>query len=189
MRETGKRASLKNLGWGGRLILLFVVAVCLFAVIKPDIPEQDYIVYNETPSMPRGIYVAVPGKAEAGDIVIYDPPETVRLLCKARGYGGFATRDHVRLLKRIGAVAGDTYEVTQEGQFFARGQYIGQAAEADSEGRPLPQLPAGKQLTVSDDSFLPVADAANSLDGRYTGEVPMKNIRTRVVAIPFLTGW
>ena len=64
------------------------------------------------------------------------------------------------------------------------GRYIGQAYPQDQEGRPMPEIRGS--FLVPEEEFLPIGTNPRSFDGRYTGTVPLKNIKARV--IPLITG-
>lgn len=172
----------KNI-WTG---VVFVIAILMLLadICHLQLPRQDILYYNETASLPRGIYLRIPAMTiERGDIVVYDPPAAVLQVAIQRGY---TQHSDARLLKRVGAVAGDAYSVGDQGSFCINGEYIGQMRQTDSLDRPLPQLPQGS-YTVPDGEFLPIGDTTRSFDGRYTGTVPLTSIRA--VVIPIFTRW
>ena len=77
--------------------------------------------------------------------------------------------------------------IDKQNTFYVRDRYVGMASQRDSQNRPLPQIQQEKEYIVPDDEFLPVDDTANSFDGRYTGTVPLRAIKTRV--IPIFVTW
>ena len=166
--------------------LFGTLAVCLLLFRAaggrfPPLP-QNVLFYNTTASMPIGYYLRIPcTRFSSGDIVAYEPTDEVRQFALERGY----TDKDICLLKRIGALEGDSYQAA-DGSFYVNGQYRGPVAVEDSNGEPLPQLPPGKQVVPAGE-FLPLADVTRSFDGRYTGTVPLANIRGRV--IPLLAFW
>ena len=166
------------------LVFLCTAFMVLAGVFHWALPRQDILFYNETASLLRGIYLRVPAvQIERGDIVVYDPPKDVLDFAVRRGY---TIHKDARFLKRVGAIAGDVYSVETQGRFYINGVYMGQIKETDHFGHILPQLGRGEYI-VPCGAFLPLADAADSFDGRYTGTVPLTSIRA--VVIPVFTLW
>lgn len=165
-------------------ILLFAVVVLAAQVAGVEIRKPDMLVWNSTASLPRGLYLAIPKEPAAGDIVVFEPTELERRYAVARGY---LPRPNANFLKRVGAMPGDIYRVAKDGTFTINGAYIGQAEERDSKDRPLPQLVREVDYVVPSGEFLPITNVTRSFDGRYTGTVPLKNIKS--VVIPLLTAW
>ena len=142
------------------------------------------MLYNRTASLPIGFYLRIPSSASRGDLVIYDPPEDVIAFSLAHGY---MENEKALFLKRVGATAGDTYVIDENGDFYVDGNYVGPVSTADSKGKPLPQLERGILHTVPEGEFLPLGDSTRSFDGRYTGTVSLSRIQSRVV--PLLAFW
>lgn len=153
--------------------------VVLFALFINFTPRLVYI--NTTRSIPLGVYIVIPGmNLRHGDIVVYDPPEEVKKLVRERGYG--TGNEH--FLKHVGGLTGDFYGVSDE-KIFVNGENKGAVQRQDDAGNPMP-VEDGLHI-VGEGEFLPLGEKVNSLDGRYMGTVPLKNIITRVV--PFITEW
>ncbi|ERL03182.1 putative conjugative transfer signal peptidase TraF [Mitsuokella sp. oral taxon 131 str. W9106] len=169
-------------------MIAFVLFMLIATAAGWEFPKQDIIIWNETASLPRGFYLRIPARQiERGDIVVYQPPDAVRAISDARGY---ASRPNALFLKRVGAVAGDTYRISANGDhalFAINGAYKGQVQDVDSKGRPLPQLARDVDHVVPDGAFLPLAESPRSFDGRYTGPVPLANIKE--VVVPLLAIW
>lgn len=164
----------------------FTVAifVALFLAIMTGNLKLFYV--SLTGSLSRGIYMAIPtfGRYRQGDIVVYEPTDEVKGFVEIRHYG---TGNGELFMKKIGALPGDFYSVsTLDNSFRINNEYVGTAAKTDSEGRELP-VQTGVHY-VEKDCFLPVSfHSLRSFDGRYTGTVPMANIKSRVV--PLLVEW
>lgn len=74
------------------------------------------------------------------------------------------------LIKSVGALAGDTYCVTDK-MLSVKASRIGPVFRFDSRNLPLPIIRGCR--TVSQGHFLPIATGlVNSFDGRYFGDVP-----------------
>ena len=147
-------------------------------------PEQNTVFYNQTASVPVGFYVRVPDRPLArGDYVVYEMTEVTRRYAVARGY---VTKPTEPFLKRVGAIAGDSYSIDAETRrFFIDGAYIGDVFERDRMERPLPQQEGA--FIVSEGEFLPIGESTRSFDGRYTGTVPTSHIIA--IVVPLLTWW
>jgi conjugative transfer signal peptidase TraF len=135
---------------------------------------------NLTRSEPIGIYRLIPGdvrRLKTGDLVIMDVPRQARRYI----YGRRWLREGWPLLKNIGAVAGDTYCIT-DSTVRINGQYLGPVFRTDGQGRELPRLRGTFQVEAG--QFLPVSvDHAQSFDGRYFGAVSCGLIRGRAIAV------
>lgn len=143
---------------------------------------NQLIYLNVTASLPRGIYVSIPGTAyRHDDIVVYHPTPEVEAFSISRGYMKEETK--MSFLKLVGALPGDTWVIDDERGFFIEGKRIGTVLTKDTKGREMPVL-YGTHL-VPEGEFLPYTKDPRSFDGRYEGTVPMDRIITRV--IPLIT--
>lgn len=152
------------------------MCVAISAVLR-ILPSILYL--NVTESLPIGLYMRIPGKeCRRGDYIVYEPPEEVKEIITKNGWGD-GKRE---FLKKVGAVAGESYSIDEETLAFeAAGKYIGQVFEKDTLGHELPKL-RGK-FEVKTGYVLPIATSARSFDGRYSGEIPIEKIKARVVPI------
>lgn len=168
------------------IIFLFMGAAALvLCFVKLEIPalepECALFFFNETASLPRGIYLKIPAwDFKEGDYVVYQPPAEVRVIAERRGW----LKDKELFLKKIGALEGTDYRINpHDGHFYIREKYVGNVFASDRDGQAMPTHYG--RFVVPMGSFLPVGTAPRSFDGRYTGTVPMENIRAKVV--PLLT--
>ena len=137
---------------------------------------------NTTESLPRGLYLMIPSTSiRCGDYAVYEIPDSVRQLCMERNYHPAKDGKPILFLKRVGALPGDLYEVRQDFSFLIEGKLVGKVEKVDSKGRIMP-IQFGMHI-VPEGEFLPCGIPSNSLDGRYTGPVPLENIRARAVPI------
>ena len=155
--------------------------IAAFFLCQHILPNILY--FNVSPSLPRGIYLAIPGSMyRTGDLVVYEPPDDVRAFCMDRGY----MTEEMLFVKYIAAMPRDVYQVNQDDhKFTVNEKYLGIAEAYDNVGRTMPKQ-YGSHI-VPDGEFLPYTGATHSLDGRYTGTVPLSKIKTRLV--PLLTEW
>ena len=159
-----------------------IIFLLMCAVAKIGFETLSEILYlNVSESLPLGLYLKISGENyQRGDYIVYEPTEEVKTIIIKNGWGdGKRT-----FLKKVGAIAGDSYSIDEETlKFEAAGKYIGQVCEMDTAGNKLPRL-RGK-FKVKEGNVLPVTMNSRSFDGRYTGEIAVKSIKTRV--IPILT--
>ena len=156
-------------------VIIFLLMCAIAKIGFEEIPEILYL--NVSQSLPVGLYLKIPGE-KYRHYIIYETSEEVRAIIIKNGWGD---GKHT-FLKKVGAIAGDTYSIDEETLIFeAAGKYIGQVYEMDTVGNELPRL-RGK-FKVSEGNVLPVAINARSFDGRYSGEISLESIKTRVVPI------
>ncbi|MBP2629494.1 MAG: hypothetical protein H6Q70_122 [Firmicutes bacterium] len=152
-----------------------------FTIQFPFTVQSKLFYFNETASLPRGLYLKVPIRnLQDGDYVVYELTADTKKLAVSRQW----IKEDEMFLKKIGAMPNETYCIDPDTlQFFANGKYVGQVFLEDRKQLPMPVLRGA--YVVGEDEFLPVADNPRSFDGRYTGTVPIENIKSKV--IPLLT--
>ena len=136
-------------------------------------------VYNATESEPRGWYLARPatGPLTRGQLILFPVPASVAGLVAERRW----LPPGVPLLKRVGALAGDT--VCVDAVLRVRGAVVGPVLAADAFGRPLPVARPGC-FTIAPGYLFPVgAAAAGSFDGRYFGAIPIRAVQATAVPL------
>jgi type IV secretory pathway protease TraF len=156
---------------GKQLPLVVALVLSLFLVgWLFELNSQPKYYLNLTRSEPLGIYQLAPcnvRQLRVGDLVIMDVPRQTRQYV----YGRRWLRRGWPLLKNVGAVAGDEYQVTATA-IAVNDAYIGPVFMADF------QVKAGQFLPLS-------THIRQSFDGRYFGAVPCSLIRGK--ALPVLT--
>lgn len=123
---------------------------------------------NESPSVPRGLYLREPGAAPArGDMVALAQPPS------ARGYlGGLGMPPEVLLIKRVAAAGGD--RVCRKGGMVRAGKRHAAVRSRDRRGIALPGWTGCRRL-APDELFL-LGDTAGSYDSRYFGPVRVSDV-------------
>ena len=119
-------------------------------------------------------YLLLPmGKPQVGDIVIFDPPEDLRV--------------QAPYLKRVLGVPGDAVSVDGTGGVSLNGGAVGRAKPRALDGRV---LVAVAPATIPPGHYYLHADHADSHDSRYAeiGLVPRERILGRAVALPDVPG-
>ena len=120
-------------------------------------------VVNESPSLPRGLYIrderATP---ERGAVVTVPQPPSVRPYLARLGMPA-----DVRLIKRVAATAGDA--VCSDGRWLLAPGRMVEVRGVDRTGAALPVWRGCRRL-APDERFL-LGDTPTSLDSRYFGPV------------------
>lgn len=141
---------------------------------------ENIVFLNITPSIPVGLYVAIPTVSlRNGDIVAYEYLE-VRDLSIKNGWLPSNAAD-IFFVKHI-ALPGSRYTIREDGTFYVNGAFIGMIAREDRMGHKLPVYPAGEYI-VPEGMVLPYTKAGTSFDGRYFGPIPQEKIVHRIVPL------
>jgi conjugative transfer signal peptidase TraF len=133
---------------------------------------------------PPGIYRMVNRPISRGDLVLACLPTAIARFAQARGYlaRGPGCGDGIEPVgKRIGALPGDTLEVTRD-YIVINGRRIENSAtlSRDSRGRSAPHLAWGRYTVAPDHVWLSGTNDAHSWDSRYFGPVPIGAVRARL---------
>jgi type IV secretory pathway protease TraF len=142
--------------------------IALTAGVTAKAAWPDPLLVNETPSLPKGLYLRVPDQApRRGSVVAIDQPRT------ARGYlATLRMPEGVKLLKRVVATPGD--EVCRAG---GRLHWPGGEVRALARDRRGVGLPAWRGCTrLGPDQLLVLGDTATSFDSRYFGPVSVADV-------------
>ena len=129
------------------------------------------LIWNASASTPIGFYdLAAPHDLKRGDLVAVMPEKPLADFIVARGYIGRG----VPLLKHVAALPGQT--VCRTGPAVAiDAAFVGDALERDSRGRALPVWQGCRRI-ADGEVFLMNTAVADSLDGRYFGALPAREI-------------
>lgn len=147
---------------------------------------------NPSPSMPPGLYVMYKARnVKVGDwVAACIPTGPAAKLYRERAYlpvGATCESGLAPVLKPIIAGPGDRVAIQPAG-VVVNGvlQKNSRVLDVDAQGRALPHLPIGSELELgSGEFFLLATRIRNSLDSRYYGPVPARNIVA--ITIPILT--
>jgi conjugative transfer signal peptidase TraF len=164
------------LGAAGAFVLLAAVAY------------QAGVVFNTTPSLPKGIYRTVEAPIELGAYVKFCPPKSpVFDEARRRGYlgPGFCPGGYEYMLKQVLAAKGDRVEVAAEG-VHVNGQLVPMSEQllADGGGRLMPRY--AQHRILFDNELLLMSEVSRvSFDARYFG--PLDRAQVRAVVKPVFT--
>jgi conjugative transfer signal peptidase TraF len=153
------------------------VIVAVFWVLRLRIALTDS-------ACPPGIYRMVNHSISRGDLVIACLPPALARFAQARGYlaRGRGCGDGIEPVgKRIGALPGDTVEVTRD-YIAINGHRLEHSATVsrDSRGRSLTQVTPGRYTVRPDHVWLLGTTDARSWDSRYFGPVPIGSVRAQL---------
>lgn len=149
----------------------------LAALVLASQASPRLAIVNETRSLPRGLYVRVPGgRPDRGAVVVLPPPPATRAYL-----AGLGMPDRARLLKRVAASRGDRV-CASPGGIVVRGRRV-TVRRHDRRGVPLPAWTACDNLGP-EEVFL-LGDSPDSYDSRYFG--PVRRAELDGVFRPVLT--
>jgi type IV secretory pathway protease TraF len=150
--DTGNR-------WAVLGVTVFIMA-CV-GLIMDHVPALALV--NESPSLPKGVYVRQPGgTADLDAIVAVPQPRAIQPYL-----AGLGMPAEVLLIKRVAAVGGDVV-CRREGKVTTPDRVVSALAR-DGRGVALPTWTGCRRL-ASDELFL-LGDTASSFDSRYFGPV------------------
>jgi len=133
---------------------------------------------------PPGIYRMVNRPISRGDLVLACLPPALARFAQARGYlaRGRGCGDGIEPVgKRVGALPGDTVEVTRDYiAINARRVENSATVSRDSRGRSLTHVTPGRYTVRPDHVWLLGTTDARSWDSRYFGSVPIGSVRAQL---------
>ncbi|WP_068875879.1 MULTISPECIES: S26 family signal peptidase [unclassified Phenylobacterium] len=142
-------------------------AITLLASGSASAAPGAWLVVNESPSVPTGIYVRSQDPLRIGVIVAVRPPPAARGYLVTLGAGPEA-----RLLKRVAAMAGAPVCRRSDVLTWPRG--AARVRDRDRLGQRLPQWRGCRPLAAGE--LLVMGDTPTSFDGRYFGPVRTSDI-------------
>jgi conjugative transfer signal peptidase TraF len=139
-----------------------------------------------TQSVPRGLYRAVDVPLVRGTLVAFCLSPAVATFATARGYvrWGTCAGGTQPVVKRIGALAGDTVELRPE-VILVNGTPLPNSATLarDSHDRTLPYVPRGRYQVADGEFWLFATHSPESWDSRYFGPVRRAQILSTAHAV------
>lgn len=139
-----------------------LTVLCLVLMSGVDGQVRALALINESPSLPRGLYLRGGGKPALGSIVALPQPASTRAYLTGLGMPG-----DVLLIKRVAARGGDI--VCRDGLTVQTPLRRVEARERDDRGVTLPAWSGCRRL--SDDELFLLGDTPGSFDSRYFGPV------------------
>ncbi len=167
---TGWAISLLVLAFGGAALALGFAA------------EWAGLRFNDSPSMPTGLYVRTSTESSAS-LVVFCPAEPFAKLSVERGYRsrGNCPDGAEPLAKPIVARPGDTVELSAKGM-AVNGRLLPNTAPlvTDTAGRPLPHWPFGRYVVAPGSVWVASSYSPRSFDSRYFGPVEASQVLEHV---------
>jgi len=143
-----------------------VLAISVSTLFHP----APQLIWNASASVPIGLYAVHPAAPlHRGELLVVSPPEPLASFLDARRY----LPKGVPLLKHVAALPGQTV-CRSGGVITVDGATMGEALERDRRGHPLPVW-RGCRAVAPGEVFL-MNRAADSLDGRYFGPLPVTTV-------------
>lgn len=152
-----------------RIALWATAPVVLCAGLAAVLPAPS-VLWNETDSEPRGIYVRTPEAPQLGRVVAFNAPTSV--FPYADEHMGYLRR--VPILKAIAASTGDEV-CTLNGELRINGKWRARVLAVDTRGRRLPRWQECRRLRDGE-HFVLSNRIPNSFDSRYYGPVRTSQI-------------
>lgn len=147
-----------------------VSAMGCLLVLRPRDWPAPRLLFNTTASAPIGFYLLTPGRYAKGQLAAVSPPPALANWMARRGY----LPANVPLLKDVAAVGGQ--HVCGRGDVLSiDGQTVARMRPKDHWGRTLP-IYQGCRPLADGEVFLLNRHAPNSLDGRYFGPMPARQV-------------
>lgn len=174
-RNSRLRNSLTPRGAG---VVAMAFALCGYAASPPGSPHHALFVWNATASAPIGLYRVTHDHAlSRRDLVLAIPSPSAAAFAARRGY----LPAGVPLVKRIGAIAGDT--VCARGRdIVIDGRFAAARLSVDGQSRSLPAW-SGCRTLDHGEVFLLMKDVRTSFDGRYFGPTNISQIVGRLDSV------
>lgn len=148
---------------GSRWAVAGLAAFCIGVATWVADHSPVWALVNESPSLPRGLYLRLPdADVTRGAVVALPQPPAAR-----RYLGRLGMPSDVLLLKRVAAERGDPVCRTRDGVTTPRGTV--DVHETDRQGVRLESW-SGCRVMGSDEIFL-LGDSKASFDSRYFGPV------------------
>ena len=138
--------------------------------------------YNDSPSMPTGLYVRTSSESSAS-LVVFCPAESFAKLSGERGYRsrGNCADGAEPLAKPIAARPGDIVELSALG-ITVNGRALSNTAPlaTDTAGRPLSHWPFGRYVVAPGTVWVASCYSPRSFDSRYFGPVEASQVREHI---------
>jgi conjugative transfer signal peptidase TraF len=168
--RTGWAISMLALAFGGGALALGFAA------------EWAGLRFNDSPSMPTGLYVRTTSESNA-TLVVFCPAEPFAKLSVERGYRsrGNCPDGAEPLAKPTAAHAGDLVELSATG-LAVNGRLLQNTPPlaTDTAGRPLSHWPFGRYVVAPGTVWVASSYSRRSFDSRYFGPVEASQVREHV---------
>ena len=146
-----------------------VVAIVFLAFILAGAWLPGRITVATSGSLDHRVFflLPVPSKVGLGDYLVFRRQGLSQVQQGLRA-------DHNQMIKKVGCLPGDQLTIDEANHFFCNGRSLGQALEADSKGRPLPQFSFNGPVPA--DKLFMVGTHPRSFDSKYFGFIDAHEI-------------
>jgi type IV secretory pathway protease TraF len=159
-----------------RVLLALTGAAAVVMLSAPVTAGSAQLVWNLSPSAPRGLYRIERGGWTLGDRVAVEPSKDLAVHLATRG----VLQNGKLLIKRVAASAGDRV-CRQQLEVSINDRVVAQAKAASSNGSLLPSWQGC--ITLDDAQVFLLGDTAESYDGRYFGITSSTDVVGRAVGV------
>jgi conjugative transfer signal peptidase TraF len=170
MRTRGETLSLLVLAFGAGAFALALAA------------ESLGVRFNDSPSMPRGLYIKTSSESDS-TLVVFCPEEPFASLSVERGYRsrGNCSDGGDPLAKPVVAHPGDRVELSADGMRVG-GRLLPNTTPlaTDTAGRPLSHWPFGSYVVAPGTIWVASSYNERSFDSRYFGAIAISRVREKV---------
>ena len=179
LRANWNRQIQSHAGWA---MSLLVMAFGSGALALAFAAEWAGLRFNDSPSMPTGLYVRTSSESNAS-LVVFCPAEPFARLSVERGYRsrGNCPDGAEPLAKPIAARPGDVVELSAAGM-VVNGRLLQNSPPlaTDTAGRPLSHWPFGRYVVAPGTVWVASTYRPRSFDSRYFGPVEASQVREHV---------
>lgn len=164
-----------------------ILAGCVLGTIILARGLENVIYKNTSISEPPGYYLAVPGLAiSKGDLVltcINNNYKQVFIKLGMKEISGECANGLPYLIKRVSAIQGDKVTISNAGVII-NGDFQSNSQQYKAgRGIELYPLPVGYTRVLRHDEYFMLGQSPHSVDSRYFGVVPKKDIFRRAILI------
>jgi conjugative transfer signal peptidase TraF len=154
-----------------------------FIILVMAFDFYSFMRFNDTPSMPRGVYALAPAedRPRRGDLVTFclEPNNPFTALAKERGYvgGGSCPSGMKPLLKKLAGLPGDELEIAPDG-LILNGNFVHLSFRppCDSLGREMPPSLLQNGIIPEAQALVLSQEHGNSFDSRHFGLMPLDSL-------------
>jgi conjugative transfer signal peptidase TraF len=159
-----------------RILIAVISAAATVMLCLPTNASSAQLVWNLTPSAPKGLYRIERNGWNVGDRVVVAPSQTLA--------ADLAVRDILRngklLIKQVAAAVGDEV-CRQNTEVSVNGRVVARAKVRGSDGALLPSWQGC--LVLGDAQVFLLGDTAQSYDGRYFGITSAHDVIGRAILL------
>jgi len=167
MTRTPKSTSSRPLWRLSRWEQTVVIVFLAFLLVGAWMPGRFTVATSGSLDHRVFFLLPAPAKVELGDYLVFRHRDLSQVQSGLRS-------DHDQMIKKVGCLPGDYLIRDDANSFFCNGRLLGQALEADSKGRPLPQFSFNGPVPA--DKLFMIGTHPRSYDSKYFGYIDAHEI-------------